>query len=116
MGTKFNSDPHPLAPWGRFLGFFKCFFENFRRNTVRVLKLQRGFILTKKEILTPQKIRRPPLAPGGAFLGFLIFVLKISKFVLGFRNFTGVLLSQKKEILTPEKIKGPPPGPLGGNF
>jgi hypothetical protein len=27
---KKNSDPHPMAPWGRFLGFFRCFFENFK--------------------------------------------------------------------------------------
>ena len=26
---KFDPAPPPLAPWGRFLGFFKCFFENF---------------------------------------------------------------------------------------
>jgi hypothetical protein len=25
-GKKINSYPHPLAPWGRFLGFFRCFF------------------------------------------------------------------------------------------
>ena len=28
-----------------------------------------GLFSQKKEILTPQKIRRPPLAPWGAFLG-----------------------------------------------
>jgi hypothetical protein len=36
--------------------------ENIRRRSVRVPKLHRGFIFTKKEILTHKKIR-------GAFLG-----------------------------------------------
>jgi hypothetical protein len=47
-GEKINSDPHPLARGGGdFLGFF---LENIIRRSVRVLKLHRRFILTKKEI------------------------------------------------------------------
>jgi hypothetical protein len=38
----------------------------------RVLKLHRGFILTKKGDINPQKNLETPLAPWGAFLGFLI--------------------------------------------
>jgi hypothetical protein len=34
-----------------------------------VLKLHRGYILTKKEILNPKKIWRTHLAPWGTFLG-----------------------------------------------
>jgi hypothetical protein len=55
--------------------------EDIRRRSVRVLKLHRGFIPTKKEI-SPHKIPKPPWPPSGAFLGFL----KISKVVLWFRN------------------------------
>jgi hypothetical protein len=45
-----------------------------RRRSARVLKIHRGFILTKKEIFTPKKIWRPPLAP----LGSVLFLLKLS--------------------------------------
>jgi hypothetical protein len=61
----------PLAPWGPIFRFSKVFFENIKRRSVRVPKLHRGFILTKKEILTTNKFWRPPLAPWGAFLVFL---------------------------------------------
>jgi hypothetical protein len=57
---------------GVVVGFFVCFlFENIRRISVRVLELHRGFILTKKGDINPQKIQRPPLAPwGGVFIFF----------------------------------------------
>jgi hypothetical protein len=44
--------------------------ENFRRRSVRVLKLHRGFILTKKEIITHKIFGDHPWPHGGAFLGF----------------------------------------------
>ena len=85
-GKKINSDPHPLAPWGAIFKFFLVsFFENIRRRSVRVLKLHRGFILTKKGDINPQKNSETPLAPWGG--GVLYFFLKISKVVLWFRNF-----------------------------
>ena len=47
---------------------FKLFFENFRRRSVRVLKLHRGFILTKKGDINPQKnFETPPGPLGGRF-------------------------------------------------
>jgi hypothetical protein len=52
-----------------------------------VLKLHRGFILTqKKEILTPKKIRRPPLSPRAVLVFLKVIFLKLSKVVLGFRT------------------------------
>jgi hypothetical protein len=53
-----------------------CFFENFRRKSVRVLKLHRGFILIKKGDINPPKNSETPPAPLGAFLGFSIFFLE----------------------------------------
>jgi hypothetical protein len=50
---KIKFGPPPPGPLGRFLGFFRCVFENFRRRSVRVLKLHRGFILTKKGDINP---------------------------------------------------------------
>jgi hypothetical protein len=41
-----TTPPRPLG--GLFLGFLNFFLENIRRRSVRVLKLHRGFILTKK--------------------------------------------------------------------
>jgi hypothetical protein len=35
------------------------FLENIRRRSIRVLKLYRGFIITKKNILTPNKSNPP---------------------------------------------------------
>ena len=65
----------PLGP----LGAIFCFlFKNIRTRSVRVLKFHRGFILTKKEILTPKKIRRPPMAPWGAVLVCFWTFLKLS--------------------------------------
>jgi hypothetical protein len=46
------------APRGDF--FKKFFFENIRRRSVRVLKLHRGSILTKKEDINP-----PPTGASG---------------------------------------------------
>ena len=68
-GTKkMKFKPPPLAPWGAILSFFS---EIFRRRSVRLLKLHRGFILTKKgDINTQKNSETPPLPPGGAFLGF----------------------------------------------
>jgi hypothetical protein len=45
------------------LQLFSCFFENFRRRSVRVLKLNRGFILTKKVDIKPKKNLKTPLGP-----------------------------------------------------
>jgi hypothetical protein len=56
-----------MGPWGRFLGFFRCFFENFSRRSVRVLKLQREFILTKKGDINPQTNSETP-PPGSQVL------------------------------------------------
>jgi hypothetical protein len=54
----------------------------------RVLKLHRGFILTKKgDIKPPNKFGDPPWSPGSVFRFFKSFFVKISKVVLGFRNF-----------------------------
>ena len=88
----------PPGPCGAIFRYFKFFFEKFRRMSVRVLKLHRGFILTKKEILTPQQIWRPPLAPWGSVFSFFLKILEGGQ--LEFWNFTGGLFSQKKEILT----------------
>ena len=61
-GKKLNSDPHPLGD------DFYVFFENFRRRSGRVLKLHRGFILSKKGDINPQQNLETPLALwGGAF-------------------------------------------------
>jgi hypothetical protein len=74
-------DPHPLAPWGRFLGFF-------RRRSVRVLKLHMGFILTKKEDINPPKNSETPLAPWRSIFRFKKKKKNSSsKVVIGFRNF-----------------------------
>ena len=72
---------------GRFLVFFLKFFcENIRRRSVRVLKFHRGFILTKKGDINPQTNLETPLAPWGAFLGFLKFF---------FENFKSCPLTSK---------------------
>ena len=48
-GKKLISDTHLLAPCGAIFRFFSFFVvENMRRRSVRVMKLHRGFILTKK--------------------------------------------------------------------
>ena len=41
---------------GPIFKLFKAFFQNSGRRLARVLKLHMGFITTKKEIITPQKI------------------------------------------------------------
>jgi hypothetical protein len=46
--TKFGPPP-PGPLGGDFFVFLLFFCENFRRRSVRVLKLHRGFILTKKK-------------------------------------------------------------------
>jgi hypothetical protein len=51
-----------------------CFFENFRRRSVRVLKLHRVFILTKKgDINPPKNSETPPVPLGGVFRFFNFF-------------------------------------------
>ena len=48
--------------------------ENFRRRSVRVLKLHRGFILTKKGDINPHKnLETPPGPLGGVFRFFKVF-------------------------------------------
>jgi hypothetical protein len=72
-GGKIKFGPPSPGPLG---GDFYVYFEDIRRRSVRVLKLHRGFILTKKDDINPQKIGRPPLAPwggGGAFLKKFFF-------------------------------------------
>jgi hypothetical protein len=69
-GKKMKFGPPPTGPRG---AIFRGFLENFRRRSVRVLKLHRGCFLTKKEILATQKIRRPSLAPLGAVFRFFNF-------------------------------------------
>ena len=56
--------------WGAIFSFFQVFLENIRRRSVRILKLHRGFILTKKDINT-NKNQRLSLAPqvGGYYNG-----------------------------------------------
>ena len=50
------------------------FFENLRRRLVRVLKLHRGFILTKKADINPPKdSETPPWPPGGGAFFLLLF-------------------------------------------
>jgi hypothetical protein len=49
-----------------FLGFPDLFFEYFRRRSVRVLKLHRGFILTEKGDINPQTNSETP-PPWGHF-------------------------------------------------
>jgi hypothetical protein len=59
--------PSPWPPVGNFYLFWIC-FENIR-----------NFILTKKDILTPQKIQRLPSLPpggGGVFSFFLKFLFE----------------------------------------
>ena len=59
------------AEWTFYTCFFKFFFENFRRRSVRVLKLHRGFILTKKGDINPPKNSETPSGPlGGVFRFF----------------------------------------------
>jgi hypothetical protein len=62
-------------------------FENIRSRTFRVLKINRGFIQTKRGDINPPKNWETAPGPLGAFLVFLTFLGKISKVVLGFRNF-----------------------------
>jgi hypothetical protein len=50
-------------------GIFRFFVENFTRRSVRVMKLHRVFILTKRGDINPPKNSETPLAPWGAFLG-----------------------------------------------
>ena len=62
----------PAGPWGCFLFCFvlSFFVENIRRRSVRVQKLPRGFILTKKgDINPPKNLETPPgpLGVGGCF-------------------------------------------------
>jgi hypothetical protein len=54
-GKKIIQTPTPWPPEGRFL----VFFENFRRRSIRVLKLHRGFILIKKGYNPQKKIIYP---------------------------------------------------------
>ena len=61
----------------------KLFFENIMRRLVRVLKLYRRLILTKKVYMKPPKIRNPPPWPPGGIFRFK----KESKVALGLRNF-----------------------------
>jgi hypothetical protein len=64
-GKKIKFKPPPPGPLG---AIFRCFFENFSRKSVRVLKLHRGFILTKKGDINPtKKFGDPPWTPGGRF-------------------------------------------------
>jgi hypothetical protein len=56
--------PTPWPPGGAIFSFVKVFLENIRRSSVRVQKLHRGFILTKKGDINPPKNSE------GAFLGF----------------------------------------------
>jgi hypothetical protein len=65
-GKKVKFGPPSPGPLRAIFMFFRLFFENNRRRLVRVLKLYRGFILTKKGDFNPPKM------------------LKV---VLGFRNF-----------------------------
>jgi hypothetical protein len=44
--------------------------ENIRRRSVRVPKLHRGFILTKKGDINPRKKSETPLAPWGGIFRF----------------------------------------------
>jgi hypothetical protein len=70
-GEKKSIGPPPPDPLGgAIFMFFYFFFENFRRRSGRVLKLHRGFILTKKGDINPQKNLEIPLALWGALLGF----------------------------------------------
>ena len=64
--------PPPPSGVG-FLGFFRLFLENFRRMSVRVLKLHRGFILTKKGDINPQQNLEPPSGPLGGVFRVLMF-------------------------------------------
>jgi hypothetical protein len=57
-----------MAPWGGNFYLKNIFLLNIRRRSARVLKLQQ-----KKEISTPNKNWRPPLAPGGVFRLIKVF-------------------------------------------
>jgi hypothetical protein len=53
-------EPPPPCPLGAILRFFSFFYLNFRRRSVRVLKLHRGFILTiKGDIQLPTNSETP---------------------------------------------------------
>jgi hypothetical protein len=73
-GEKIQFGPPSPGPLGAILGFFS-FLENIRRRSGRVLKLQSGFILTKKEdINPPNNLKTLPGSLGGIFRFFSIFV------------------------------------------
>ena len=55
----------------RIAVFFFIYFENIRRRLVRVLKLDRGFIITKKGGINPKTIQGPPMAPYGGIFCFV---------------------------------------------
>jgi hypothetical protein len=64
-GKKIKFGPPPPGPLG---AIFRFFLENFRRRSIRVLKLHRGFILTKKgDISPPKNSETPNCPPGGHF-------------------------------------------------
>jgi hypothetical protein len=80
-GKKIKFGPPPPGPLGGDFRFLKFFLENIRRRSVTVPKLHRGFILTKKGYINPQKKFGDPPAPWGGILGSF---RKISKVVLWF--------------------------------
>ena len=65
QGKKNHLTPTPWPPGGAIFRFFQVFLENFRRRSVRVLKLHRGFILTKKGDINPQTNLETPPGPLG---------------------------------------------------
>jgi hypothetical protein len=69
VGKKIKFVPPPPGPlWGDF-SFLQ---KNIRRRSVRVLKLHRGIILTKKGDINPKKNSKTPPGPlGEKFLVFL---------------------------------------------
>ena len=63
-GKKIKFVPPPPGPLGGdFYVFLSFFVENFTRRSARVLKLHRGFFLTKKGDISPPKNLEAPLAP-----------------------------------------------------
>jgi hypothetical protein len=88
MGKKIKFGPPPPGPLG---AIFRCFLGVFLKilegSQLELWNFTAGLFSEKRGDINPQKNLETPSGPLGGVFRFFIFFLKISKFVIGFRNF-----------------------------